>query len=281
VIRREGTTPPLSGSIIHYQQWLPDTAEPRAIIAIVHGFGEYTGLYAQAAEFFVERGLAVFAGDLRGHGQSPGPRGFIREWKDFRQDVQSLIQVVRGEFPSTPVFLLGNSLGGLIAAEYAQHHQDRLRGLILLSPALGKIGVARVLLWLSRMLSRIWPSFSLDTGMDAGAMTRDRAAAARLDADPMVHGRGSARLGTEVQDTIVRVREAAGRLTLPLLIAHGDADTITDAADSQWFTEQVGARDKELRIYRGSYHNLTVDLNWREVLADVDQWISRVLRSER
>jgi alpha-beta hydrolase superfamily lysophospholipase len=277
MIRRDGTRPTPSGSAIYYQLWLPSDRAPRASVAIVHGFGEYTGLYAPVAEYFVARGIAVFAMDLRGHGRSPGPRGFIRAWSDYREDVGSLLQLARETLPPTPTFLLGNSMGGLIAIEYALHHPAELRGLIAMSPAVGKIGVAKFLLRLSRMLSRVWPSFTLDSGMDSEAMTRDKAVAARLEADPMVHGRGSARLGTEVQDTIAAVRERADDLTVPVLIQHGDADTITDPEDSRWFFDRITISDKELRLYPGSYHNLCIDLNWQEVLQDSTDWIARRL----
>jgi alpha-beta hydrolase superfamily lysophospholipase len=279
MIRQEGTRPTPSGSTIYYQQWIPENRDPRAIIVLVHGFGEYTELYRDVAGFFVSHDYAMFAMDLRGHGRSPGARGFIRAWRDYREDVETLIELVGAELPRQPVFLLGNSMGGLIAIEYALQHPEQLTGLVAMSPAIGKLGVAKVLLLLSRLLSRIWPSFSLDTGIDSGAMTRDATIAARLDADPMVHGRGTARLGTEVTDTIIRVRARADELLVPVLIQHGEADTITSPADSRWFFEQVGSRDKELKLYPGSYHNLCVDLNWREVLSDVDGWIrGRLLR---
>jgi alpha-beta hydrolase superfamily lysophospholipase len=276
VNRQDGSLPTLSGSTIYYQQWWPDAASPRATITIVHGFGEYTELYQEVARFLVDRGYAVFALDLRGHGRSPGPRGHILAWSDYREDVAALVQHARREF-TTPHFILGNSMGGLIAIDYALHCPEQLRGLIAMSPAVGKIGVARFLLALSRVMSRVWPSFSLDAGIDSAAMTRDRSVADRIEADPMVHGRGSARLGTEVTDTIARVRERAGDLSVPVLIVHGEADTITDPDDSRWLYQRIGSRDKQLTLYPGSYHNLCVDLNWREVLADLDGWIGQHL----
>ena len=277
MMRSDGTRPTPSGSSIYHQQWLPSGQEPRAVLAIVHGFGEYTGLYVPVAEFFVGQGMAVFAMDLRGHGRSPGARGFIHAWSDYREDVATLLGLARKTLPGTPVFLLGNSLGGLIAIDYALHDPAGLRGLIAMSPAVGKIGVAKFLLWLSRVLSRVWPSFTLDSGIDSEAMTRDKNVAARIEADPLVHGRGSARLGTEVQDTIARVREQAGALAVPILLQHGDADTVTDPEDSRWFFERIRISDKELRLYPGSYHNLCIDLNWKEVLQDSAAWITHRL----
>lgn len=273
--RLEGTRVTPTGSSIYYQSWSPDTIPPRATLALVHGFGEHSELYRHLAEFFVARGYQVFALDLRGHGRSTGPRGFIRHWGEYREDVATLMKIAEESTPSVPVFLVGHSMGGLIAIEYALHYPERLAGLVAMGPALGDIGVSRFLLRLSRVLSRIWPSFGLDTGLDSASMSRDPKVVERLDADPMAHGRGTARLGTEVVDTIARVRKRAGDLKVPILLQHGEDDKVALPDGTRWFFDRVSHPDKELRTYPGGYHNLFVDLNWKEVLQDIDDWVSQ------
>jgi alpha-beta hydrolase superfamily lysophospholipase len=273
MIQEEGTRVTPTGSTTYYRKWSPDT-RPKAALAVIHGFGEHSELYNHLAEFFVARGFAVFALDLRGHGRSAGPRGFIRGWADYREDVHTLIRLTEDSAPGLPVFLIGHSMGGLIAIEYALHHPEELEGLVAMGPALGQIGVSRFLLRLSRVMSRIWPRFSLDTRLDSVNMTRDPKAVARLDADPLVHGRGTARLGTEIIDTIARVRASAARLSVPILIQHGEDDKVALPDGSRWFYERVRYPDKQLKTYPGGYHNLFVDLNWEEVLADIAAWIS-------
>ena len=273
MIRQDGTRTTPSGSNTYYRKWSPAEGKAKAALAVVHGFGEHGELYNHLAEFFVERGYAVFAMDLRGHGRSAGPRGFIRQWGDYREDVQTLIDVIGETAPDLPVFLIGHSMGGLIAIEYALRYPERIRGLVAMGPALGDIGVSRFLLGLSRVMSRIWPGFGLDTGLDSANMSRDPKAVERLDADPMVHGRGTARLGTEVVDTIARVRAKAGELKVPILIQHGEDDKVALPEGSRWFFERIHHPDKELKTYPGGYHNLFVDLNWKEVLRDIDEWV--------
>ncbi len=275
MIRSDGTCTTRSGSTLFYQRWLPTGTTPRAILAIVHGFGEHSELYHHLGTFFAGRGYAVIALDLRGHGRSTGARGFIRHWADYREDVASLIELGNDVSSDAPVFLVGHSLGGLIAIDYAMLHPGGLRGLVAMGPALGEIGVPRYLVWLSRLLSRIWPSFSLDTHLNSAAMSRDPAAVARLEADPLVHGRGTARLGTEVFQAIERVRKNAGKLCVPILIQHGEADTVAHPDGSREFFSDITIADKELRTYPGGFHNLFVDLNWEEVLEDIDGWIGR------
>src|SRR3569623_2539965 len=76
------------------QSWLPDAA-PVANLALVHGFGEHSGRYHNLVDEMLRHEIAVHAFDHRGHGRSPGPRGHIRSWQDYQNDVASLLARVR------------------------------------------------------------------------------------------------------------------------------------------------------------------------------------------
>ena len=259
------------------RKWEPEVGRPRAAVAIVHGFGEHSGLYAPLAAFLTARGFSSFCIDLRGHGQSPGKRGHIQAWSDYRNDVNWMIGTIRGKSAGTPIFLLGNSMGGLIASDYAIHHSAGLSGLILLSPADGEIGVPAFLLRLSRVFSRVWPTFTMKSGIQRTRLTRDPAAIARLDADPLVHSKGSARLGSEMLDAIARVKHKAPELTLPVLVLQGEADQVTSPDSTREFFANLGASDKTLKTYPGAYHNLVIDLVKDDVMRDIAGWVEKQL----
>ena len=137
-----------------------------------------------------------------------------------------------------PLYLLGMSLGGLVVLDYALHHPDGLRGVIALSPPLGALGVPAPLLALGRVMSRVWPRFSLETAMDLSGLSRDPAIVERVLADPLFHRRGTARLSTEVTRTIARVQSEAGRFAVPLLVQHGAADRMVPPDGSRRFVRR-------------------------------------------
>jgi alpha-beta hydrolase superfamily lysophospholipase len=169
--------------------------------------------------------------------------------------------------------VLGNSLGGLVVLEYALHHPDGLAGVIAAAPPLGELGVPSALMALGRLLSRVFPRFSLKVGMDLSGLARDPSVTEAVLADPYFHRRGTARLSTEVTAAITRVQDGAASFALPLLILHGSADRMVPPDGSRRFVTEVRHPDKELREYPGAYHGLFADLGYQDVLADLQCWI--------
>lgn len=246
----------------------------RAAVISLHGLGDHSGLYPMVGEALAPHGIAVYSPDLRGNGRSPGQRGYIDAWADLREDLRCLVARTRAEHPGAPVFLLGNSLGGLVVLDYASHHPDEVRGVVALAPPLGELGVPAPLLALGRVLSRVWPRFSLETGMDLSGLSRDPALAGEVLADPLFHRRGTARLSTEVTATIARVQREAPRFPVPLLVVHGADDRMVSPEGSRRFVARAGQRDKTLLEIPGGYHALLADLDRERVLAAIRDWIA-------
>jgi alpha-beta hydrolase superfamily lysophospholipase len=254
------------------RRW-PAVGAPRGARINLHGLGDHSGLYPTVSDHFTARGFAVHAPDLRGNGRSPGRRGHIGSWGEYREDLRLFVATVRAEEPGLPLFLLGHSLGGLIVLDYAMDHADGLRGVLASAPPLGRLAVPAPLLLLGRLMSRVWPGFSLETGLDLSGLARDPAIAAEVLADPLFHRRGSARLSTEVAAAISRVQAGATRFPLPLLILHGSADRMVPPDGSREFAARARGRDVRLIEYEGAYHALFADRERERVLGDVEAWI--------
>ncbi|GAC1400074.1 MAG: alpha/beta hydrolase [Chloroflexota bacterium] len=265
-----------AGVSLHHQVWVP-AGTPGAMLAIVHGFGEHSGRYAGITAEMVARGYAVAAFDLRGHGQSGGRRGFIRSWAEYRHDVGVFLSTVREGAPQRRTFLMGHSMGGLIVLDYALHRPKGLSGVIASAPVLGQIGVSPLRLHLSRVLSRVSPTFSLEAGLDLEALSRDPAVVEAYRQDRLVHGRATARLATELAATVGRVQAQAPHLRVPLLIVHGEADRIASPEGSRLFFERVTYPDKERYVYAGGYHEPHNDLEHARVVGDIAGWMERHL----
>jgi alpha-beta hydrolase superfamily lysophospholipase len=268
---REGTFAGYRNLQLFYQVWRPP--EPRAILVNVHGLGDHSGLYPNLAAHFPPRGIALYAFDMRGNGRSPGQRAYLRSWLEYREDLHAFLQRIRGWEAGMPLFLLGNSLGGLVVLDYALHKSGGVAGVIAAAPPLGRVGVPPMLMSLGRVMSRILPRFSLQVGMDLTGLARDPSVIEAVLADPHFHRRGTARLSTEVTAAIARVQDGAASLSIPLLILHGSADRMVPPDGSREFFSKVRHPDRELREYAETYHGLFADVNSSEVLGDLERWL--------
>lgn len=272
----EGTFKGARGLQLYYQSWHPPR-RARAIVAIVHGLGAHSGLFSNALHYLIAQGYAVYAFDLRGHGRSPGQRGHINTWAEFREDLSAFLQLIREQEPGCPCFLGGHSLGGVIALDYALRSPEGLQGVMVIAPALGKVGVPPLKITLGQLLSRVWPRFSLRLGLDRTASSRDASVVSAYAQDPLRHERGSARLATEFLKTVDWIQNHVTHLRIPLLVLHGSADRVALPEGSRAFCQQVTFPDKSCYEYPGGYHDLHVDTNYQTVLTDLGNWLEQHL----
>ncbi len=274
--REEGRFPASGGLELFWVRWrLAGDADRRmsGTVVLVHGLGEHCDAYPRVLARLLPAGFAVYAFDLRGHGRSPGKRGHIVRWNEYRQDLRAFVRFVQDRIAGRPLFLLGHSLGGVIVLDYAVDYPEGLRGVVAISPALGEVGISPAKRALARLLSRMWPTFSMPTGLEATALSREPEVVAAYQQDPLVHDRGTARLGAELMTTVKEIHAHASELRVPLLIQHGDADRIARIDGSRNFVDAAGVSDKELRIYSGAYHQLHNDLCADQVIGDLLQWL--------
>lgn len=272
----EATFPGAGGLSLFRRWWRP--AAPRLALVNVHGLGDHSGLYPMLPERLVPAGISVHMLDLRGHGRSDGPRAYVERWDEFRADLDSFHALVRREEPGVPTVVVGNSLGGLIVLEWVLTARPPVAGVVAVAPAIGDLAVPMPLLLLARALSSVWPRFTLRTGLDLAGISRDPAALQAILADPLFHRVGTARLATEVEGAIARVRRLAPTLASPALLLHGTADRMVPPAGSRAFAAAAPAGLVTHIEYPGAYHALFADLDAPRVLADLLRWADSVTR---
>ena len=262
---------------LNYRCWRP-AGRARAVLVCVHGIGGHSLTFERLAEALVPHGYAIEAIDLPGHGLSPGRRGAMKRWGEWRRAVLAFLADVIARSPGIPCFLVGHSMGATVVLDLALEAPQALQilgvqGLILTNPGLDAAGVSRWRLLLARLLSWLWPEFTLETGIADTAASRDPLVLAQRAADPWRHSRCSARLGSEFLATTARLRQAAPHLRLPLVLLQSGADQVTPAAGARRFYAAAGSADKTWRSYPESYHELYDDLDRERVFTDLLAWL--------
>lgn len=260
-------------SRLYRQSWLPD-ADVRAAVLLVHGLGEHSSRYEYVATSLAQRGIALHALDHYGHGKSDGHGGHVPRFSVFLDGVAALLDDVKTSSADLPLFLVGHSMGGLIAARFLMDRQNEFRAAALSGPAFrSDEAPPAIVLWLNRLLSMLVPTLPM-IALDPSLVSRDRAVAEAYVNDPLVHhGKLTSRLIAEMAKAMDDTLARAPEVILPLLIMHGEADKLTAPAGSAEFYASAGSADKTLRTYPGLFHEIFNEPERDDVLADLGDWL--------
>jgi alpha-beta hydrolase superfamily lysophospholipase len=262
---------------LFYQAWLPDDS-PKAVLVICHGVGEHSGRYMNLVLPLTQRQIAVWSYDHQGCGSSPGQRGHIDSWEDFRSGLAAFLELVHTENPGLPVFLYGHSMGALIVLDYIQSGPHGLQGAVLSSAPIEPAGVKKPLkVLVARLLSRVTPAYSIELGVDPASLSRDPQVVQAYRDDPLVQGFVSVRWGTEAMSVQDRVSMNAHLIQLPVLFIHGADDPLHLVNGVRSFFEKIQYPDKQLLVYEGSLHEPHNDLEHETVASDLADWLERRL----
>ena len=254
-----------------------DTPEaPAAVVLLVHGLGEHSGRYAGWASRFNERGVAVCAFDLPGHGRSEGRRGVIPFPDKVYDTIDTVIGSIASEYPGVPLFLYGHSLGGIIVLNYLVRRKPAITGAIVTSPWILLTETppkAKVLL--ASVAKRLMPGMAQASGLKTEYLSRDPEVVALYRNDPLVHGQISAGLYGWITDAGTETLARAAEINVPLLLAHGRNDMIISPASSVQVAE--AAPRATLKLWDGGYHELHNDLLKEEHFEFIIGWINTLL----
>jgi acylglycerol lipase len=269
---RTHTFPGAGGVEIHAKWW--PAKRTRGSVVIAHGGGEHSGRYQHVAERLNKERYAVFALDHRGHGESGGAPGLIDSLDKTVADLGTLIGLADDEMPDKKLFLLGHSMGGLIALQYALDYGDTLDGLALSAP-LAKLNAANpVQLAAARVVSVVAPSTGVFK-VDSSTVSRDPEVVRAYDADPLVlHDKLPARTVTEIAAAINRFPERLPSLRLPLLVMVGSGDELVPPDAAEMVHDLAGSQDKTLIEYDGLFHEILNEPEQDEVLDDLVEWLT-------
>jgi len=251
-----------------------------ARLLIVHGYGEHAGRYVHFMKWLAERGIASEAIDLRGHGRSPGRRGFVVRWDEYLEDIQAFLDRDRLESDSTkiPLFVMGHSHGGLIVAIAGESDIFQKRGVSGCVVASPYLATRLVTPWHNRFIGRIAnrfiPYLRVPTGLRPQWLTDDESMSREDIADPLMNRIATPRWYFTMLGMQSQAIDNAPAFTLPMLCIIGSGDVIADPATAAEFFRRAGSKDKSHYVYPTTAHELFREKAREIVFTDVFRWIN-------
>ncbi|NNH72391.1 alpha/beta hydrolase [Nocardia uniformis] len=260
------------GGRIFWRAWLPE-AEPRAVAVIVHGIAEHSGRYDHVGQRLAAAGIAAYALDHHGHGQSAGAKANIDTMESTADNVAAMLAIAVEKHPDLPRFLIGHSMGGLITAYLATRAPIDVTGIVLSAPAIDiEAGNAAQKL-VAPLLSKYAPNLGV-IKLDSKLISRDPEVVHAYNTDPLVYtGAVVARTGTEMLNATYIVKDRLRNLTVPLLVLQGTADGLVSPTSADVLEKGVAAKDLTVIRYDGLYHEVFNEPEQDKVLTDVMKWL--------
>ncbi|HZI08794.1 MAG TPA: alpha/beta hydrolase [Myxococcus sp.] len=263
------------GTQLFWRSSLPDT-EPRAHVAVVHGYGDHFGRYSYVAEALLEDGFAVHGFDYRGHGRAGGKRGYCEAWPHYVEDLEAFWARVRKDSGGKKTFMLAHSHGGLMAAIWlGKSRVEGLSGVVMSAPYL-KLAITppAFKVMAARAVGRLVPWLPLKTELTPEDLSKDPVVQKAAREDPLYLRIVTPRWFLESTQAQAEAMLLAPKIQVPLFVLCGAEDGVAAPAAARVFFEAVGAPDKKFKEYPGMLHEPLNEVGRAEVFRDISSWIS-------
>ncbi len=261
-----------------HHRWYP-APRSTAVLVFLHGLAEHTGRLEHVVADFGTRGFSCATFDLRGHGRSGGRRHHVARFADYLDDLEHVLaRMDELAPPSQPRFLVGHSLGGLIAAAAVRERRPRIAGVVLVSPALAfALRPGRLRLCAGRVLDACAPCIPMASHMPLDRVSRNPDVVRLLRAENPRGVRVSPRWYFECRAAQANLFAAAADFEAPLLTLTAGRDVIVDAAAARRFHAAVGARSGDDVHFASCFHALFDEPERDEVLSRIAGWVEGLL----
>ncbi len=273
--------PELQGTNILYRKWdaVPSPASPKAAFLLVHGLGAHSARWGFLADHFASRGYSSYAIELRGFGRTPErPRGHIASFRIWDKDILELREVIAKDFPDKKVFLLGESMGSLIAFNLAGRYPDGFSGSVLIAPSFKNGMKFPLSAYLKLVLFGLFnPKLMVDVPFTSEMLTRDPAYLEVMNANPDELRIASLRLLGSFLPEQARAGRLAKKLAVPALFLIPGIDHLIDERASRKVFKKIVLADKTIIEYPDMLHALSLDVGRENVFRDILDWAEQRL----
>lgn len=236
-------------------------------IVLVHGLAEHKGRYHDFISQLLKNNISVFAIDLRGHGESSGKRGDVKDFSNYLSDLHSFVCYIRDKYPKLKLAIFGHSLGGLISCAYVSTY-NTIDFLILSSPLLNAPPIGRVFKFIPyKMLGWIKTKKRHSESKEMLEYGHN---------DPLACHHFTLRLlGIMFRQGIIYATKRFKDINIPVLMLGGKLDHLVKSGDLEYIVGQFGSQDKTLKIYDKVKHRIVQNDYKDGIIMDIISWLKK------
>lgn len=245
------------GTELFYRYWPAADGNRRRAIVLFHRGHEHSGRLQHIVDELDLPDTAMFAWDARGHGRSPGDRGYSPSLGTSVKDVDGFIKHVQSVYgvAEEDIAVIAQSVGAVLAATWAHDYAPRIRCLVLASPAFQVklyVPFARTGL---KLLYKLRGNFFVNSYVKARFLTHDLERIASYNADPLITRPISANMLIALYEAADRVVADAQAMRVPVQLLISGSDWVVHVAPQERFFDRLGSPIKEKHLLPGFYHD--------------------------
>lgn len=245
------------GVPLFYRHWPAVSQTRRGAIVLFHRGHEHSARMAHVVDELNLPDFDFFAWDARGHGRSPGVRGFSPSFGTSVRDVQTFLAHIQSRygFAEEELAVVAQSVGAVLISTWAHDYAPRIRCLVLASPAFKVklyVPFARPGL---RLMQKFRGNFFVNSYVKAKFLSHDPARIASYESDPLITRPISVNILLALYETAERIVEDAGAITIPTQLLISGADWVVHHGPQHRFFERLGSPIKEKHVLDGFFHD--------------------------
>ncbi|MHA2140623.1 MAG: alpha/beta hydrolase [Candidatus Thorarchaeota archaeon] len=268
------------GTRMFMASWIPENEKPRALMIAIHGLGSHGLDLETIGEFMAEKGIALFAPDMRGFGHFAGQKGHVMRFNEYIEDIQNLVMQVKDRYLNKLTYLFGASLGGLMVLRYVMAYRKTVDGILLHCPAVAQTqNINPIKKFFVRLLSLLNVKMYFEGEVDYADGSRNPEIVKRHQEDRLRVQGVTARFGIEALKASEQTFKEGSKIVLPVLYQQAGEDKLISPERSKQFFESIASKDKTFRMYKGLYHELHEEPEKDMVFADMYGWLQKRLPS--
>lgn len=245
------------GARLFYRHWPATTDVGRGAIVLFHRGHEHSGRVSHLVDELDLPEFEFFAWDARGHGRSPGARGFSPSFGSLVRDVQTFIEhlgAVHG-VPIESVYIVAQSVGAVLVSTWVHDYAPKIRGMSLASPAFRvKLYVPLAVPGL-RLLHKLRGNFFVNSYVKAKLLTHDAERVASYGSDPLITRPISVNILLGLFDAGERVVRDAQAITAPTQLLISGADWVVERKPQERFFANLGSAVRARLELPGFFHD--------------------------
>jgi alpha-beta hydrolase superfamily lysophospholipase/ubiquinone/menaquinone biosynthesis C-methylase UbiE len=275
-ITAEGNFRSFDGTMLFYRSWKQTTAVNRALI-VIHRGHEHSGRVGNLVEELDLQDVWVFSWDCRGHGLSPGERGYADSYSDLVKDLDAFAKFISVQhgIPVENMVILGNSVGAVTASTWVHDYAPHIRGLVLAAPAFRIRLYVPLAIPLLRFLLRIRGKAFISSYVKSRMLTHDPKQSRKYDEDELITRNIAVNILLGLHDTSTRILADAGAITTPTLILSAGSDWVVKNNAQQQFFEALTSPVKEMHLYPKFFHAVLYEKDRAQPIARARQFIEK------